>query len=132
MHPASTRNARVLLVEDEPALARFAERALQRAGYIVTTLYNGADALAAMKQTPDDFDVVVSDLTMPGLSGDRLALAVKAARAQLPVILMTGFSTVISSRNAQAHGIDAVLDKPFSAQALVETVTRVLPPTLRR
>ncbi len=124
--PKSAGIGRVLLAEDEPALARFAERALVREGYDVTTCHDGLFALERFQQSPGAFDVVLTDLTMPGLSGDRLALAIKGISSEVPVILMTGFSQTLTSRNAKEHGIDVLLDKPFSARDLVAAVAKAI------
>lgn len=124
--PKSHGSGRILLVEDEPALARFAERALVREGYAVTVCHDGLVALEQFQKGPGTFDVVLTDLTMPGLSGDRLALAIKHVRSEVPVILMTGFSQTLTSRNSQEHGIDMLLDKPFSARDLVNAVAKAL------
>ena len=124
---ATTRGSgRVLLVEDEPALARFAERALQRAGYDVRVCNDGTVALEQFRATPDAFDVIVTDLTMPGLPGDRLATELRALRSDIPIVLMTGFSRTITSRNAHEFGITTLLEKPFSAKDLVAVVTESL------
>lgn len=124
--PTSQGSGRILLVEDEPALARFAERALVREGYAVTVCHDGLFALEQFQKAPGTFDAIVTDLTMPGLSGDRLAIAIKHVRGDVPVILMTGFSQTLTSRNAQEHGIDVLLDKPFSARDLVSAIAKVL------
>ncbi len=123
---SSLGSGRVLLVEDETALARFAERALQRAGFMVTVCHDGAVALERFRDSPDAFDLVVTDLTMPGLTGDRLALALRKVRNDIPVVLMTGFSSTLTAGNAKSHGIDALLQKPFSASQLVTCANRVL------
>ena len=125
--PAGTSGqGRVLLVEDEPALARFAEQALRRSGYTVSAHGNGAEAIAAFSAAPDAFDVVVSDVAMPGLTGDKVAEALHALRRELPVILMTGFSHSVTPERVQALGVASLLQKPFSARDLVSAVGDVL------
>ncbi len=121
-----TGSGRVLLVEDEPVLARLAERALHRAGLTVTVYHDGASALTHLDGAPDAFDVVVTDLTMPGLSGDRLVLAMRQRHLDIPVILMTGFSSTLTAGNAKSHGIDVLLEKPFSTAQLVTAVNTLL------
>ena len=124
--PKSQRSGRILLAEDEPALSRFAERALAREGYAVTVCHDGLLALEQFQQSPAAFDAVLTDLTMPGLSGDRLALAIKHIRNDVPIVLMTGFSQTLTARNSQEHGIDVLLDKPFSARDLVGAIAKAL------
>ena len=113
---------RVLLVEDEPALARFATNALTRGGYEVTYCRDGIEALRALDGPRGTVDVVVSDVTMPGLTGDKLARELQRLRPGLPVILTTGFSHLVPPEAIRALGVAALLHKPFSAQDLVAAV----------
>ncbi len=116
----------VLLVEDEPALARFAARALQRAGYVVTICEDGTSALARFRESPERFDIVLTDLTMPGMSGAQLATEFKRARPDLPIILMSGYSASLTSRNMHEFGVELLLQKPFKAVDLLSGVASIL------
>jgi PAS domain S-box-containing protein len=114
---------RVMLVEDEPALARFATQALTRGGYAVTYCRDGIEALRLIDgPRPVAVDVVVSDVTMPGLTGDKLARELQRLRPELPVILTTGFSHLVSPDAMRTLGVVALLHKPFSARDLVTAV----------
>jgi PAS domain S-box-containing protein len=119
-------SGRVLLAEDEPAVARFAARALTRAGYTVTCCRDGLEALRAFSAAPDAVDVLVTDVAMPGLTGDALARAVHAARPALPVVLVTGFSHTVTVDTARALGA-TLLQKPVSARDLARAVHAALP-----
>jgi DNA-binding NtrC family response regulator len=115
----------VLLVEDEPTLARVLAMVLTSAGYLVSTCADGAEALQTFRASPDAVHVVVSDVTIPGLSGDRLARALHEIRPSVPVILMTGYSHAVTPENARALGVAAVLQKPISIDDLVAAVDAV-------
>jgi DNA-binding response OmpR family regulator len=116
----------VLLVEDEPTLARVFGIVLTDAGYTVSRCADGAEALRVFGDSPDAVHLVLSDVTLPGLSGDRLARALHEIRPGLPVILMTGFSHTVTPENARALGVAAVLQKPIGIEELVGTVDAVL------
>jgi PAS domain S-box-containing protein len=121
--PEVRGRGRVMLVEDEPALARFATQALTRGGYVVTYCRDGIEALRMLDgPRPVTVDVVVSDVTMPGLTGDKLARELRRLRPELPVILTTGFSHLVPPDAMRTLGVVALLHKPFSAHDLVAAV----------
>jgi two-component system cell cycle sensor histidine kinase/response regulator CckA len=124
--PEVRGSGRVLLADDEPALSRIAERALSRAGYAVVCCRDGAEALRRFREAPNAIDIVVSDVSMPGLTGDRLAREIHLLRPGLPFILMTGFSHTVAPESAYAGGIAAVLQKPFTTRDLVLAVRDAL------
>jgi CheY-like chemotaxis protein len=111
-----------MLVEDEPTLARVLGMVLTSGGYDVTICVDGAEALETFRASPDSWDVVVSDVTMPALSGDRLARALHEIRPRLSVILMTGSIGRITPRRLHALGVAAVLEKPVSIEDLLAAV----------
>jgi two-component system cell cycle sensor histidine kinase/response regulator CckA len=123
-HPRAAPPAprRLLLVEDELTLARVLEMVLVDAGYDVTTCFDGTVALRKFDASPDDWDVVVSDVTMPTLSGDQLARLLADRRPRLPVILMTGNTLVVDTRRLLGLGVAAVLLKPFAMEDLLAAV----------
>jgi CheY-like chemotaxis protein len=84
------------------------------------------EALEAFRTRPQDYDLVITDLTMPNMTGDRLAREILAIRADMPIILCTGFSQVISPDQAKAMGIREMVMKPLTVRNLAETVRRVL------
>jgi two-component system, cell cycle sensor histidine kinase and response regulator CckA len=120
--------ARILLVDDEPTVRRFAVRALVEAGFRVVEAADGAEALEIVRSGSGVVDVVVSDIVMPRLDGVALLHALKASHPQLPIILMSGYA----AGQLERMGIVApcgVLVKPFPPDRLVEEVRRCLPGT---
>ena len=117
---------RVLLVDDEEAVARLARRMLARLGYSVTAVSDTRDALTLLRHDPGRFDLVVTDVTMPHLTGPQLAEEINRLRPDLPIILMSGFSDGVSVDKARRHGTHAVIAKPFSMEDLSAIVRGVL------
>jgi two-component system cell cycle sensor histidine kinase/response regulator CckA len=116
---------RVLLVDDEASVRRFASRVLTEEGYIVEEASDGAEALDRVRDGRPRVDVVVSDVVMPRLNGVELALALNALHPTLPVILISGYAT------GQLEGMGiatpcGILGKPFSGERLIEEVRRCL------
>lgn len=116
---------RVLLVDDEPSVRRFASRVLSEEGFVVEEAADGAEALDRVRDGGPPVDVVVSDVVMPRLNGVELALALNALHPTLPVILISGYAT------GQLEGMGiatpcGILGKPFSGERLIEEVRRCL------
>lgn len=126
LHAGTPARRPILLVEDEPTLRRVFEMILTDAGYAVTTCLDGDDALRTFGVSPDAWRLVVSDVTMPLLSGDRLALALRGIRPDLPVILMSGNTTLFTPRRLRAIGAVALLEKPCGIEELLGAVDAVL------
>jgi CheY-like chemotaxis protein len=82
--------------------------------------------LATFRATPQRFAAVITDQTMPGLTGERLVAALRRIRPDIPIILCTGFSPVMQAERARALGIDAFCLKPLGARELAETLQQVL------
>jgi CheY-like chemotaxis protein len=116
----------VLLVEDEPTLARVLERVLSEGGYEVTLCDDGLDALDMVRRGATRIDVVVSDVGLPGLRGDKLAAEVRRVRPTLPVLLLTGYSSAVAPGNEEALGVAAVLEKPVTIEDLLAAVRDAL------
>ncbi len=113
---------RVLVVEDEAAIGRMFRRLLGRLGYDVEVFENGSDALDRFRADPARFDVVITDLTMPGMTGDDLAVELLRMRPDLPVVLATGYGPSLSTERVRELGIVAVLRKPLTVRELVEAL----------
>jgi PAS domain S-box-containing protein len=105
----------ILVVDDEEGLVRLAEEALAELGYEPVGYASPHAALAAVRADPSRFDLVLSDEAMPGMTGTELALAIRGLRADLPVVLMSGFVTPAIKAGAQDAGVVAVLGKPLMA-----------------
>jgi signal transduction histidine kinase/CheY-like chemotaxis protein len=117
---------RVLLIDDEePVLAATAE-VLSRLGYEAVSFSDSHAALAAFQAAPERFDVVVTDEAMPGLSGTGLARVLRHHRADLPIVLLSGYSDAIQTQQALAAGVSELLTKPIRSQEMATTLARVL------
>ncbi|EPR35174.1 hybrid sensor histidine kinase/response regulator [Desulfococcus multivorans] len=119
-------NERILFVDDEPQMLRMARQMLQKTGYRIDTLDSSLKALEQFKADPDGYDIVISDMTMPGLTGDRLAVEILKIRPDLPMILCTGFSERIDEDRAAAIGVRKLVMKPFVRAELVRAVQDAL------
>ncbi len=119
-------NERILMVDDEVSVVKLEKQMLERLGYRVTSYMNSADALDAFKDTPSLFDLVVTDMSMPGIPGDELAGGIRSIRSDVPIIICTGFSERIHEDNLKRMGIDGILMKPILKSELAITVRKVL------
>ncbi len=116
----------ILFVDDEAPITKASRRILERLGYSVTTASSGAQALEAFRSAPRNVDLVITDMTMPDLTGDKLAVELMAIRSDIPVILCTGYSKRISEEAALALGIRAFIYKPIAKADMARTVRNVL------
>jgi len=117
---------KILLVDDETALTTVLRRSLSRFHYEITTSNHPEEALRIFKESSAKFDLVVTDLTMPGMSGLELARQLRAIRPELPVILMSGYSGSVTDEMLRDAGIQELLEKPIAPRALAEAVQRTL------
>ena len=124
--PIPTGTERVLIVDDEETLVDMHRQMLEGLGYEVVTRTSSIEALELFKARPDRFDLVVTDMTMPNLTGSELALKLAKIRPDIPIILCTGFSHKITEQKAKEMGIKAFLFKPILRGVMAETVRRVL------
>jgi len=116
----------VLLVDDEATLVHLGEAILRRLGYEVVICTSSTEALDVFRAAPQRFDLVITDQTMPHMTGERLAQALRRLRPDIPIILCTGFSHVMHAERAQELGIDAFLMKPLAMQDLAQTIQQVM------
>jgi len=129
--PPETGHARVLFVDDEEAIAEWAQEMLGALGYSVTARTVGPEALELFRKGPDRFDLVITDMTMPRLTGLDLAREILRVRPGIPIILCTGFSEALSPESAAAMGIRELLMKPVLADELTAAIRRALEPESR-
>ncbi|MBL9168359.1 MAG: PAS domain-containing protein [Verrucomicrobiales bacterium] len=120
------RGERVLFVDDEASLAEIATRMLRHLGYQAETHTRQADALKALRQNPDSYDLVITDLNMPGTSGLEFADAVWKVRPGIPIVLSSGHITEELMQRARGVGIRQVLHKPASIQELSDCMAQLL------
>ena len=118
----SPRNIGVLVVDDEDAVRMFVERVLREAGYTTAVAADGAEAIQ-IAATLDPFDLVVTDVMMPRMSGDELARRLRASRPLLKVLYLTGFSDRLFKDKGTLWEDEAFLDKPCSVNGLLEAVS---------
>ena len=121
-----TGGERVLFVDDEVTLVELGKEMLESVGYHVVTQTSGVDALESFRSAPGAFDLVITDMTMPGLTGWELAEEVMAIRPDIPVILCTGYSELVNGQEALEKGIREFLTKPYTMRNLAETIRKVL------
>ncbi len=118
--------ARVIVVDDEPSVLKVISKTLEFAGMRVTACQSGEEALNILRTSADDFDCLITDQTMPVMSGAELCQHAKRLRQDLPVILCSGYSVDLVLKEYQAQGISAVLQKPFRSNELIELVSGTL------
>jgi CheY-like chemotaxis protein len=123
---ATSGHEQILLVDDEPQIADIGRQILERLGYRVTARTSGAEALETFAEHPERYDLLMTDMTMPGMTGDRLAQRVWEIRPGLPVILCTGYNELISEDKAIAMGIRKFLLKPIVSEELSAAVRAAL------
>jgi CheY-like chemotaxis protein len=117
---------KILLVDDEEAVLRMEERMLERLGYQVTTRTSSIESLETFKANSEYFDLVVSDMAMPNMNGIQLAQKIKKIKADIPIIISTGFSEQLTDEKCQALGIQGYVMKPVIIRELAETIRNVL------
>jgi PAS domain S-box-containing protein len=117
---------RVLYVDDDISLAHLGHAMLTPLGYEVVACTSGYEALQIFLQTPQSFDLVITDQTMPYMTGDTFVRALRRIRPDIPIILCTGYSSSIDADKARAQGIEAFLMKPLSIDTLAPTIQRLL------
>jgi PAS domain S-box-containing protein len=124
--PLHKGSGRILFVDDEPALIDFGEEALTSLGYEVIAIKRSPAALEIFRANPSGFDLVITDLTMPNLTGVDLAQKIQEIRADIPIILCTGYSDQFEIEDVSKMGISAFLSKPLGVRQLAEVVHQFL------
>ena len=123
---ATQGNERILLIDDEKQIIDIEQRILERLGYKVTPKTDSEEALEEFAALPDRFDLVITDMTMPKMTGDQLARKLMAIKPGIRVILCTGFNETITEEKALAMGIDKFVMKPIVKDELANTIRAVL------
>jgi CheY-like chemotaxis protein len=122
--PSSAARARVLIVDDEPAICEIVDRMLRQGGYETEIAYNGAGALARVET--GSFDLLLTDVKMPDVSGDALAAEVRRLDPDIKVLYFTGYSDQLFKDKGVLWEGEAFVDKPASGQGLLEAVALLL------
>ena len=124
--PPAGGHERILFVDDEQTLVQLGQEMLKRLGYQVTIRTSSVEALELFRAKPDQFDLVITDMTMPNMMGDKLAIELMRIRPAIPIILCTGFSEYITKEKAQSIGIQELLLKPIVMTDLARGVRQVI------
>ncbi|MBU0992841.1 MAG: PAS domain S-box protein [Proteobacteria bacterium] len=119
-------NEHILLVDDEKLISEMEKDMLEQLGYRVTAKTKSSDALNVFQENPDRFDMVITDLTMPEITGDKLAQELLSIKPDLPIIVLTGFSRKINKTDAEKIGVKDLIMKPLLKMELAKTIRRVL------
>ncbi len=124
--------ARILMAEDDKAVQSFVSRALAHRGHAVTAVDDGLQALEALEDA--EFDILITDIVMPGLDGIALSLKVARDRPNLPILMMTGYSAERQRAHNMEQLVCRVITKPFSLEQICKAAEEVLAagPTTRR
>jgi PAS domain S-box-containing protein len=117
---------RVLFVDDEEILTKMGKTMLERLGYHVTVRNSSLKALETFQNQPDEFDIVITDQTMPGMTGSDLSRRMLQIRPDIPIILCTGYSTIISEGKAKSMGIKEFAFKPLAKKDMAKLIRKVL------
>ncbi len=117
---------KILLVDDDKKIILLSKSFLERLGYIVTAFESSLEALKTYKQSPKDFDIVITDMTMPKMDGAKLSREIKKIGPDQPIILCTGYCDIINEKDAINMGIQKFLVKPFAQKTLAKAVRIIL------
>ncbi|HXJ11278.1 MAG TPA: response regulator, partial [Candidatus Limnocylindrales bacterium] len=120
------RSEHILYVDDEEALVFLATRLLERRGYRVSGFTNAVTALNQFRESPVEFDAVVTDLSMPGMSGFDLTEGIHQIRADIPIILTSGYLQAEDQQRAESLGIRETIQKPATAEKLAGALEKIL------
>ena len=123
--PTPTGTEHILFVDDEEPIVRMMQQILERLGYQVTSRTSSVEALEAFKAKPDEYDLVITDMTMPNMTGVELAPRLREIRSDIPIIMCTGFSETIDEDKAKNMGILAYIMKPFLIDEIAKTIRKV-------
>ncbi len=124
--PVQSGSQRILFVDDEEILGEMGRTMLERLGYRVSVQTDSTQALRNFAEHPDEFDLVITDQTMPKMTGMALAEKLLQIRPEIPIILCTGYSDLVSEHKVKAKGIRELLMKPVSRKEFADVIHRVL------
>ncbi len=124
--PIQRGTEKILLVDDEEAIVFMEKQILERLGYSVVSRTSSVEALEMFRANPDKFDMVITDMTMPNMSGDKLASELIKIRSDIPILICTGFSERMPVEKAKSMGIKGFLLKPIVKKDLSENIREIL------
>ncbi|MGV1100600.1 ATP-binding protein [Thiovibrio sp. JS02] len=117
---------RILFIDDEPPIVDMAGKLLKKLGYTVQAFFESGEALAAFRENPDAFDLVITDQTMPGMTGLEICREVRRIKPGMPVILCSGYSELINQATLRAAGLNGFVMKPFVSAEIAGTIRKAL------
>lgn len=123
---SSKETLKILLVDDETIVLDVTTAILKSMGYKVTAISSSVTALEMFKTDPEQFDLVISDMMMPHMSGDKLAKEIMEIRYGKPVILYTGYNNQMTKEKAEEMGIREFVMKPFTRKDLSDAISKVI------
>lgn len=124
--PNESENEHILFVDDEGAIVKLGVRALKNYGYRVTGIKDSTEALKLFEANPNDYDLVITDMAMPGMVGSELAKRILDTRPDVPIIICSGYSEKLDKLKAKDLNISTLLDKPISVESLVKSTREIL------
>lgn len=117
---------KILMVDDETAILEFGKNMIEQMGYSVTTVSSSTEALSLFAENPHGFDLVITDQTMPSMTGVQLSSEMMVLRKDIPIILITGYSETLSPDDAKNLGIRIYLEKPFTRMEIAAAIHEIL------
>ena len=125
-HEGVSPQGHVLIVDDEPMVVDMLQGHLARLGYDVTIFTNSQKACDEFFAHPDAYDLVITDQSMPRMTGAELARRITNHRPEMPVIMISGYSELVSQDSASAYGVAEYIRKPFKLDEMEQTIARLL------
>lgn len=116
----------ILVVDDDELVSEYLGALLEAESYDVVVLNEPLAALEYFKEHPDDFDLIITDQVMPGLTGVEISQAILALRPNIPILLITGYSEKISADNAESFGLSGFFSKPINENLFLDKICNLV------
>ncbi|SLM31503.1 putative Histidine kinase [Desulfamplus magnetovallimortis] len=126
VNPVRGNGERILLVDDDPAITKMMKSLLNLLGYRMTAMESPVEALKVFSQSPQSFDLLVTDMTMPQMTGLQLLKNIREIRPELPVIVASGFNTQINEKRCREYNIQCYMKKPYTIDEISEKIKLIL------
>jgi len=120
------QGAKILVVDDDKSLAGFLSELLSNFGYRVTTMFDSHQALDHYFESDGDYDLVITDQTMPGMTGVEMATSILQRHPDQAIMLCTGYSDQVDAHRAQKMGIKSFMEKPMETRNILAEIKRLL------
>ena len=124
--PVKGGTERILIVDDEKVIIKLEKKMLEGMGYQVTSYSSSLEALDAFRVNPDKFDMIITDMAMPNMAGDKLSTEMLKIRPDIPILLCTGFSEILSEENMASIGIKGFMLKPVATEDFAQKIREIL------